>query len=238
MEGGEGKQEAVADKTNDGTPKEDEGDELGVLDRLAGLRIEDESKNKKRRLIVLDLNGLLIFRVFARDKGNYAHHLATSHKVNDFFVWKRPHVDAFLDWLMDRYAVGIWSSAMHHNVDKLIAWTLGEERRKRLVFEWDQTKCPQEKHPTHKHKPLFLKPLASLWEVFPEWNESNTLLVDDSPLKAKRNPPHLLFSPPEWTIDVECGKGELGQGGDIRKFLEALYDFDGTVAEFVQSNLH
>ena len=187
------------------------------------------------RLIVLDLNGLLIFRVFDREKTKFEKHLEVSTKVNEFHVWKRPHLDDFLDWLLDHFSVGVWSSAMHKNVDALIEWTFGPERRKRLVFEWDQSKCPKEEHPVHKHKPLFLKPLSLVWESFPEWNESNTLLVDDSPLKAKRNPEHLLFSPSEWSIETESGKAELRQEGVIRKFLQDLFEWKDDVASFVKN---
>lgn len=162
----------------------------GLVAQLESLSLE---RKTPRRLIVLDLNGLLIFRVFSRDKRKFTQYLDSSVKVNDFFVWKRPHVESFLDWLLERFSVAIWSSAMQHNVEALIEWTLGKERRGRLAFEWDQSRCPQEKHPTHSHKPLFLKPLQDVWTQYPTWNESNTLLVDDSPLKAKRNPPNLLF---------------------------------------------
>lgn len=201
-----------------------------LVDQLNSLTV-----TSPKRLIVLDLNGLLIFRVFHREKDKFKENLNTSEKVNEFYVWKRPHVEAFLDWIFDHFSVGIWSSAMHKNVDALIEWTMGTERRKRLVFEWDQSRCLKEDHPIHKHKPLFLKPLSLVWESFPEWNESNTLLVDDSPLKAKRNPDHLLFSPPEWSIETECGKAELDKNGDIRTYLEELHNWKDTVASFVKT---
>lgn len=205
-------------------------DENAVIEKLESLNIVET-----KRLVVLDLNGLLIFRVFNRDKDKFTSYLETSVQVNGFYVWKRPHADAFLDWLLDHFSVGIWSSARQHNVDALIEWAFGPERRKRLAFEWDQSRCLQEEHPIHKHKPLFLKPLSSVWKEFIQWNESNTLLVDDSPLKAKCNPPHLLFSPPEWTIEDDTGKDDLGDDGKIKKFLVELSEWSKEVASFIQS---
>ncbi len=89
-------------------------------------------------------------------------------------------------------------------------FAFGPVHRTRLLFEWDQSKCPQEKHPDPKErKPLFLKPLADVWRAFPQHDADTTLLVDDTPAKAGRNPPHLLYSPREWTVANETGAGEL-----------------------------
>lgn len=102
------------------------------------------------------------------------------------------------------------------------------------MFEFDQAKCPSEKHPDpNETKPLFLKPLQAVWDHFPEWNQSNTLLVDDTPAKARDNPPHLLFSPTEWTVLSSNGENGLAPGGQVYEFLDGLRKSSGTVAEYV-----
>lgn len=122
----------------------------------------------------------------------------------------RPHLDSFLDFLFDSFDVAVWSSAMQRNVTKLIDYAFGAERRNMLVCELDQGSCPQEKHPDPKaKKPLFLKPLSCVWKAHPQYNESNTLLIDDTPAKAGRNPLNLLYSPAEWTISSGTGANEL-----------------------------
>ena len=74
-----------------------------------------------------------------------------------------------------------------------------------LWFGQDSSKCTATGHYTveNKNKPLVLKELNKLWnkeEPGLPWNKgdfspSNTLLVDDSPYKALRNPVLLAFSP-------------------------------------------
>ena len=63
-----------------------------------------------------------------------------------------------------------------------------------LWFGQDSSKCTATGHYTveNKNKPLVLKELNKLWN---KEEPSNTLLVDDSPYKALRNPVLLAFSP-------------------------------------------
>ncbi|CAM9645982.1 unnamed protein product, partial [Phaeothamnion confervicola] len=48
-------------------------------------------------------------------------------------------------------------------------------------------------------KPLFLKRLQDVWDIFPEYDARNTLLVDDSAEKCAENPPFTAVHPPPWT---------------------------------------
>ncbi|CAA2990272.1 Hypothetical predicted protein [Olea europaea subsp. europaea] len=70
---------------------------------------------------------------------------------------------------------------------------------KQLLFCWDQESCTRTRFnalENHK-KPLFIKELSKVW-AFPEagkYNESNTLLMDDSPYKAVKNPANTAIFP-------------------------------------------
>ncbi len=124
---------------------------------------------------------------------------------------------------------------MQVNVSGLVDLVFGA-RRKELLFELDQRSCLSVPHPQTTKKPLFKKPLRHVWQQHPGF-EGQTLLIDDSPLKAADNPPHVLYCPAEWSRDCadEATNGALGRGGAIRAWLEALLDWDGDVASFVQS---
>lgn len=69
----------------------DEGsdNDLDALqDELGGLAIA----GPRRRLVVLDLNGLLIYRVFKKrceEVPDFDKHKAIAVSVNEFYVWKR-----------------------------------------------------------------------------------------------------------------------------------------------------
>lgn len=208
-----------------------------------------------RRLVVLDLNGLLLYRVFQHRPPPVwlPAHQATATGVGQFWAWRRPHVVEFLDWLLDAFDVGVWSSAANHNTGPLVDWVMGPARRTRLQFEWDQSRCHKvEPHPDPTEtKPLFLKVLQvglqrrrvhcfyadgcsqKVWDAHPAYNATNTLLIDDTPLKARDNPPNLLFSPTEWLPTV-AGDVALAQGGAIAAWLAGLAQHPGTVADYVQ----
>ena len=90
------------------------------------------------------------------------------------------------------------------------------EQRSKLIFEWDQTKCVRvEPHPDPTEtKPLFEKPLSRVWDEFSRYNEKNTIIFDDSPLKMRNNPPECAFQPDSWVV-TQRKDDELSPGGGI-----------------------
>nr|ABF98947.1 expressed protein [Oryza sativa Japonica Group] len=93
----------------------------------------------------------------------------------------------------------------------------------------DMSKCTFTGHKTLEniHKPLVLKELRKLWnkeEPDLPWEQgyyspSNTLLVDDSPYKALRNPPYTAIFPQPYSY-LNSNDNSLGPGGDLRVYLE------------------
>ncbi|KAF9612495.1 hypothetical protein IFM89_000417 [Coptis chinensis] len=78
-------------------------------------------------------------------------------------------------------------------------------------------------------RPLMLKELVKLWDKddlnLPwekrEYNESNSLRVDDSLYEALFNPAHTAIFPTSYDFRNKNGN-LLGHGGDIRMYLEGL----------------
>ncbi|CAI0387027.1 unnamed protein product [Linum tenue] len=117
--------------------------------------------SRRKKLLILDLNGLLVDVVTCPPKDR------TPDKrvgFRSFFV--RPYYLDFLNFCFRKFEVAVWSS-----------------RTKFKTVE-------------NKHKPLVFKELTKVWnKEDPQlpwergyFNESNTLLVDDSPYKALLNP--------------------------------------------------
>ncbi|KAL0311716.1 UNVERIFIED_CONTAM: hypothetical protein Scaly_2915900 [Sesamum calycinum] len=81
----------------------------------------------------------------------------------------------------------------------------------------------------NSHKPLVFKELRKIWETddptLPwkkgDYNESNTLLLDDSPYKALLNPLHTAIFPNSYHYE-DKNDNSLGPGGDLRVYLEGL----------------
>ncbi len=130
------------------------------VDRLTKALEESSLGTKKRFLLVLDLNGLLLDRVFWNNASDEDKRLSGGEKVGNFLMWLRPHATEFAEFVLNNFVVGVWSSAQQHNVDALTQRVFGH-RRKELLFQYDQTKCVMVKpHPDPKEKkPLFKKQL-------------------------------------------------------------------------------
>ncbi|XP_073004750.1 uncharacterized protein [Typha latifolia] len=179
----------------------------------------------RRKLLVLDLNGLL-----ADINQYYAYAHKAHKKVSGKLVFKRPFCDDFLKFCFQNFEIGIWSSRKKYNVDDVVDFLMGDLKQN-LLFCWDQSKCTITGFKTieNVHKPLVLKELKKLWNKdepdLPwergEYSASNTLLVDDSPYKALCNPSHTAIFPRPYCFKDQ-NDNSLGPGGDLHLYLEGL----------------
>jgi hypothetical protein len=82
---------------------------------------------------------------------------------------------------------------------------------------------------------IFMKRLSKVWHVYPMWNKSNTLLLDDSPEKCQKFMENCLHPPPILGLDTDMMKNPTGssKGGDEQRDNDELKasrssDFDVT----------
>nr|CAB3455484.1 unnamed protein product [Digitaria exilis] len=163
--------------------------------------------------------------------------------VRGKLVFKRPHCDDFLRFCIRNFQLAIWSSRFKANTDAVVD-ILMKDVKQHLLFSWDASKCTATGHNTleNKNKPLVLKELKKVWNKeepgLPwqqgEFSPSNTLLVDDSPHKALRNPPHTAIFPCSYS-NKNDRDDSLGPGGDLRLYLEELAGADN-VQRFVEEH--
>jgi hypothetical protein len=181
--------------------------------------------SKIKRLIILDLNGLLIHRLYKDDyfkskplfQDQYQNgHLEQAERKGNFAVWFRPNIKEFLSWLMDHFHVAIWSSVLQHNIAPIVETILPDEHeRDRLLFWWNQEHCYVEDDPTAsdpKKSKSFFKRLTTVWDavdVNERWlmNQpqdadlrEHTLLIDDNKAKVRDNPVHTAIHPRSWKL--------------------------------------
>ncbi|KAL9249178.1 hypothetical protein AKJ16_DCAP01043 [Drosera capensis] len=203
---------------------------------LASALKPDTSSRKK--LLILDINGLLVDIV-----PTLSEEFTPDTTISGKAVFKRPHCDDFLQFCFEKFEVGIWSSRTRKNVELVIDFLLGPNKEK-LLFCWDQSHCTETGYNTihNQDKPLLLKEIRKLWtkqgQDLPwergDYNESNTLLLDDSPYKGLRNPPYTAIYPyPYEYRDIK--DRSLGPTGDLRIYLERLARADN-VQSFVRAN--
>ena len=142
------------------------------------------------KLVVLDLNGTLLHRPNRKQP---------KHMV------ERPFLQQFLAYLFDNFAVMVWSSARPVNVEALVEAGLGDYGR-RLLGCWGRDTLGLDP----KHYDLNVqcyKNLETVWgsediqRQMPGYNsgarfdQRNTILIDDSSLKASAQPYNLLEIP-------------------------------------------
>nr|GEU55894.1 hypothetical protein [Tanacetum cinerariifolium] len=162
-------------------------DRTRIKDNMIG-----KGGNTGEKLIIFDVNGMLADIVFPRPKDVEADKY--SHRKE---VFKRPYLDDFLSFCFDKFNVGIWSSRMKKNLDPVVNCLFGDLKKK-LLFIWDASHCRNLGIRTleDRYKCIVFKELRKVWEktcrtwVKGTFNESNTLLLDDSPYKALLNPKH------------------------------------------------
>lgn len=179
----------------------------------------------KKKLLILDLNGLLVDIVSSPPKCCKA-----DTTIRRRAIFKRPFYLEFLNFCFENFEVGVWSSRTKKNIDSIIDYLMGN-MKDRLLFCWDLSHCTQTSFKTleNKYKPLVFKDLRKIWEKHDSnlpwekgyFNESNTLLLDDSPYKALLNPPCNSVFPHTFKFQNQ-NDNSLAAGGDLRQYLDGL----------------
>lgn len=197
---------------------------------------EPSSANAPQRLLlVLDLNGTLLFR--ARPKKGFH---------------SRPWLPHFLDYCFANHSVLVWSSARPHNVTTICDGLFSAEQRALLLGEWARDKLNLTKAQYDQRLQVY-KRLDSIWrdeEIQSrhprnkqgyKWGQHNTVLIDDSAVKASAQPFNHLALPgygkqqvvSEEKLESE-GKGvllqvinriqELSWSNDVSYFLRSAME--------------
>lgn len=170
------------------------GDVDAITDQL------DKMSVKEKPLVILDLNGFLVFREYKK--------LRTEEELMDevlpdgvtrlknHLVRRRPGISAFLEFVFANFEVAVWSSVSRYNIDSLVRHVM-PDYFERLAFVWCQDQCERIEQPDSP-KPLFLKNLVKVWQEQPEYNGRPTLMIDDDSAKMKNNPESLYLVVKKW----------------------------------------
>ncbi|KAB8254713.1 NLI interacting factor-like phosphatase-domain-containing protein [Aspergillus pseudonomiae] len=155
-------------------------------------------------LVILDLNGTLIYRKHRRFPPVFS---------------RRAGLDEFLDTLVRKYKVMIWSSSQPNTVKAVCDKLFPGNKRKALVAEWGRDKFGLTSS-QYRAKIQVYKTLETVWsnkeiqasypspsqnkrrkaaqngtQLKTRWDQSNTILIDDSKLKALSEPYNILEIP-------------------------------------------
>jgi hypothetical protein len=180
----------------------------------ACLAVPSKLRSPQHLLIVIDLNGTLLYRPNRTKPKNFS---------------MRPHAQTFLKYCADTFKVVIWSSARAENVIAMCNTILTPDIRNRVTAIWGRDKFGLSKGDYDKRVQCY-KRLSWIWKdpiiaashpAFHEgyrWDQSNTVLIDDSREKA-RTEPHNLVEVPEWFGDMHERDDILPQVHDYLNHL-------------------
>ncbi len=164
-------------------------------------------------LLVIDLNGTLVDR---------------KRRTSSFV--ERPNLAPFIDYVLANHTLMIWSSAQPDTVRSVCQRLFSPAQRRQVIAEWardtlDLTAAQ------YREKVQVYKRLEKIWrddtmrDRHPDaekgglWDQSNTVLIDDSRLKGAAQPHNLLEIPEFQNRPEQRGTDVLAQ---VVGYLEEL----------------
>jgi hypothetical protein len=158
---------------------------------------ERESKN----LVLLDLDGLLFIRIKKREIADKMDEIKSTYNTFEHKVYLyvlRPGYDVFIDYCLENYHVGIFSSITKENISIVVDNVFGSRVDKlKFILDRNLTKLdPDFGNPKYNH--LHIKPhdtIKNIYDVISNpiintnriYDLYNTIIVDDSFRKLRFN---------------------------------------------------
>lgn len=218
---------------------EDPAGRLGVL--VSGA----PSRMVRRRLLILDLNGLLCHRKHVSELHEDIPESVIAHaqRRGNQFVWARPHVDEFLRYCVDRFDVGLWSSATQQRLMEFLPAVVAEDVYARLAFVWSQDQCDLEEGGGGNPITIWKKNLSRVYAAFPQQMREDVLLLDDVVEKVRDNEPYSVMLVRPWCpYGDDGGKGmhddELRVGvGWLWHEIQELAYYEGSARQFIRERV-
>ncbi|KAJ3127903.1 hypothetical protein HK098_005544 [Nowakowskiella sp. JEL0407] len=161
-------------------------------------------------LLVLDLNGTLLSRVKQSSSqiaamNNTLPQYPYFH-LNHKRVYLRPYLDTFLSYIFnsENFKIAVWTSAERSNAKVLTSKTFTDQYSNDLLFDWTRKQCTFLQTTEKVKKRPIAKNLFKVWQKFEEWNETNTVLIDDSPEKLVYQPNNHILIPKFDVCKSDC----------------------------------
>jgi carboxy-terminal domain RNA polymerase II polypeptide A small phosphatase len=143
------------------------------------------------KLLILDIDETLVYAAKNKLLETEADFLVP-HPFGDYYYYKRPHLDFFIEKVKVLFKLALWSSADKYYVNEVKQQLFANTP---LEFAWDRTKCTYTKK---GGEGIYEKQLHKLEKL--NWDLANIFIIDDSPEKLSNYPQnHLLI--PSWIGD-------------------------------------
>ncbi|KAL8479118.1 hypothetical protein ACS0TY_026104 [Phlomoides rotata] len=148
-----------------------------------------------RKLLILDIDGILADIVEFPERG-----YETDGKLGPKSVFLRPHLQDFIQFCFAKFEVAVWTSRNKKNAGGFLKKHLRSHHI--FFFVWDGNECDNVGDiPTEfdsRKRPVLLKKIENVWKLWPKYDKSNTLLIDDTPYTAMKNPGQVVLFGSIW----------------------------------------
>lgn len=148
-----------------------------------------------KKLLIFDLNGVLVESEFVP---NMEEKREGWTRVGKSLRRPFPFAISLFERLFSEegkkhFRVALWSSIFVSNLEKTVKGCF-PQFEKDFLFLYGQEQCLFEENPNFdkndkNSKPtLFWKVLDRVWDEYPQFNRTNTIIIDDSAQKLEKNP--------------------------------------------------
>ena len=148
----------------------------------------------KRKLLILDCNGLLWGSRPAKVPQRPGNTMSKNgiHFIGYHIYYERLRLHQFLSLCFAKFDVAIWTCAGKARTNAMVDTIFTEEERRQFKFIWNQSMTTDSGVERDDVKcNVFLKDLRQVWKhriYNGVYDDTNTILIDDSPIKAFVNP--------------------------------------------------
>ena len=152
----------------------------------------------KKRLLILDINGIICFKSSNKDSKEYRKGDEESLKLPSYKIFKFNGIEDFIQWCLDNYDVAIWSSTTHRNASEMLKLCNIDISKFKFVWYRDRTELdPEYKINKDITRYNTVKNLERIWSnpinVYRQYSSKNTLIIDDDHMKVRFNDKDNVF---------------------------------------------
>lgn len=173
----------------------------------------------EKKLLILDLDETLVY--------------ATEEKlerqedfiVGEYFVYKRPHLQEFIEFCVENFDIAVWTSSTHNYATKIVEEIFPNPND--LKFFWSRLRCTF-RYDEELQENYFEKMMSKVRKR--KYDLAKIIVVDDSPEKWRNSYGNLVRVKPFFgdTEDNELQKlmvylQRLRDAGNIRKIEKRMW---------------
>lgn len=130
----------------------------------------------KNKLLILDLDETLIYSSLTKLS------FSEDFKVDQYFVYKRPGIENFLNFISENFNFAVWTSSTSDYADGLVKQLFPDQSV--LKFVWARDRCVS-KIDIESREQYWIKDLKKVKKL--GFDLEKILVIDDSPEKLQRN---------------------------------------------------